>query len=122
MEGCKSSDVAHIEALIVNAKALKHVSMAWVNSCDEKWAHKVVQLKPDLCIVDYYGEEIRGKEYQCSTSRSQSMLLENSMATATSIKDKGRSKVLVARESSEGLSARSIDYDTDYNDYSEDDF
>ena len=82
----------------------------------------MVQLKPDLCIVDYYGEEIRGKEYQCSTSRSESMLLENSMATATSIKDKGRSKVLVARESSEGSSAGSIDYDTDYNDYSEDDF
>ena len=73
--------------------------MAWVNSCDEKWAHKVVQLKPDLCIVDYYGEEIRGKEYLCSTNRSQgqSLLLDNSMATAASVKNEGCSKML-ARE------------------------
>ena len=118
MEGCKSSDVAHIEALIVNAKALKHVSMAWVNSCDEKWAHKVVQLKPDLCIVDYYGEEIRGKEYLFHKQRHGTAAAENSMATAASVKNEG-CKVLVARESSEGLSACSIDYDTDYNDYSE---
>ena len=73
MEGCKSSDVAHIEALIVNAKALKHVSMAWVNSCDERWAHKVVQLKPDPCIVDYYGEEIRGKNTACIPQTEESI-------------------------------------------------
>ena len=124
MEGCKSSDVAHIEALMVNAKALRYVSMAWVNSCDERWAHRIVQLKKDLCIVDYYGEEIRGKEYRLhSTNRGLGqLLLEKSVATPASSEIKGCSTLLAVRESSEGLSAGSIDYDTDYNDYSEDDF
>ena len=53
MEGCKSSNVIEIETSILHLDALKHIRMAWVNSCDDKWAKKVVKAKPNLCIVEY---------------------------------------------------------------------
>ena len=126
MEGCKSSNVIEIETSILQLDALKHIRMAWVNSCDDKWAKKVVKAKPNLCIVEYYGEEICGKLYddgrRCST-QEEAVLVPDEMVNNNNMSDSPKLDRFpsLGRLSLLG-SVDDVGFDTDYNAYSDDDF
>ena len=117
IEGCKSSDVSEIGRLIIKSPLLKYISMAWINSCDDVWAHKIVAEKNTLCIVDYYGEEIRGRLYDNGRHmKSQEQLISC---------DDNMSQKKLVRENNEKLiheHTSDLGSDTDYNEYSDDDF
>jgi hypothetical protein len=117
IEGCKSSDVSEIERLIIQSPLLKYISMAWINSCDDVWAHKIVAEKNTLCIVDYYGEEIRGRLYDNGRHmKSQEPLIScDDMMQKMLVREKNEK--LIQHEHTSDLGS-----DTDYNEYSDDDF
>ena len=63
MEGCKQ-EVPEIEEAILGLNELVWINFSWVNSCSAAFANKLVSMKPDLCVCDYYGEQIKGKLFE----------------------------------------------------------
>ena len=87
---------------------------------------KVVKAKPNLCIVEYYGEEICGKLYddrrRCST-QEEAVLVPDEMVNNNNMSDSPKMDRFpsLGRLSSFG-SVDDVGFDTDYNAYSDDDF
>ena len=62
MAGCKQN-VLDLRDHILALNGLIWLNLSWVNSCSAKFAQDLVNVKTNLCVSDYYGEEIRGIDF-----------------------------------------------------------